>query len=91
MDAPELIRTWGGERVQFVCLAATAFANLLLLFPINDIGLPGILRKSDQFGGGKIAHALLFVALTGMYCCVFLPFCHNPIKTFEYITVFDLH
>ena len=90
MDDPEVIRAWGGERVQCVCIAATAFAILLLLVPIKDIGLPDILRKSDQFGGDKIAHALLFATLTGMYCCVFLPFCRNPVKTFEYITFFRL-
>lgn len=85
-DDPDVLRAWGGEKLQCVCLAATAFAILLLLAPINENFVPKFLKMADEMWGDKVAHLILFSTLTGLYCCVFLPFCKTPAKTFEYIS-----
>lgn len=85
-DDPEVLRAWGGEKLQCVCLSATAFAILLLLAPINENFAPKFLKMADEMWGDKVAHLILFSSLTGLYCCVFLPFCKTPARTFEYIT-----
>ena len=89
-DDPEVLESWGSERMQCICLAATAAVILMLLVPINDAALPCVFKMIDQLWIDKLVHLLLFAVLTGLYCCVFLPSCRNPMKTFEYITPFRL-
>lgn len=85
-DDPDVIRAWGGQRVQCVALSATAVVILALLVPINESFVPEMLRSADDLWLDKLVHLSLFAMLTGIYCCVFLPFCRTPIKTFEYLT-----
>lgn len=85
-DDPDVIRAWGGQRVQCVALSATAVVILALLVPINESFIPDILKTADDLWFDKLVHMSLFAVLTGLYCCVFLPFCRTAVRTFEYLT-----
>ncbi|MCR9199981.1 MAG: hypothetical protein NXI04_15200 [Planctomycetaceae bacterium] len=85
-DDPDVIRAWGGQRVQCVALSATAVVILALLVPINESFIPEILKTADDLWFDKLVHMSLFAVLTGLYCCVFLPFCRTAVRTFEYLT-----
>lgn len=85
-DDPDVIRAWGGQRVQCVALSATAVVILALLVPINESFVPDILKAADDLWFDKLIHMSLFAVLTGLYCCVFLPFCRTAVRTFEYLT-----
>lgn len=85
-DDPEVLRVWGGQRVQCVALSATAAVILALLVPINERFVPDVLRKADDLWLDKLIHMAMFALLTGIYCCVFLPFCRTATRTFEYLS-----
>ena len=83
---PFVFREWGGERVWSVWLCYAAFLILLLLVPLDIVGL----RKVHQFAEidwlDKIVHFALFACLTGIGGCAIFPFCRDANTTLERLT-----
>lgn len=84
---PRIIRMWGGERVVSVCLCYTAFLILVLLIPLGAVQSSSLYRMAQITWFDKLIHLSLFSILTGLYGCVFFPFCRDPSTTIEFMTL----
>ena len=85
-EMPEVIRSWGGERVWSVWMCYTTFLILLLLAPINGIQQMRWFVAAQASWVDKLVHLGLFTTLTGVSGCAMFPFCRDPSTTIEKIT-----